>query len=175
MNIKVNKNMYLRIFIWICLILWLAGIFFLSSRPTDISLKDSAWFMEKLGITNSLEQGLDKDNQQIMNLQQYIRKKAHVILFAVLSILFFLSLYGYAGKSKKTALISFVFTVLYAVTDEIHQIFSKRGAQLRDVIVDARGAVWGLMIILIIFIIIENTPKLQLKLNKIYNFNLNKE
>lgn len=171
MSKKISKNIILRIFIWILTFLWMGGIFFLSSRPVDVSREDSAWFMEKIGLANSKEEGADTNNLQMMNLQTYIRKQAHLILFAGLSVLFFLSLYGYFGKSEKTALIAFILTTLYGATDEIHQIFSKRGAQIRDVLVDARGAVWGLMFMLVIFIIIENFPKLQRVLSKIYNFN----
>lgn len=171
MSKKFAKNTILRIFIWIITLLWMGGIFFLSSRPVDLSREDSAWLMEKIGLSSSKEEGIDTNNLQMMSLQTYIRKQAHLILFAGLSVLFFLSLYGYFGKSEKTALIAFILTTLYGATDEIHQIFSNRGAQIRDVIVDARGAVWGLMFMLVIFIIIENSPKLQRILNKIYNLN----
>lgn len=169
MNKSFAKNKILRIFIWILTLMWMGGIFFLSSRPIDLSREDSAWFMEKIGLANSKEEGADTNNLQMMNLQTYIRKQAHLILFAGLAVLFFLSLYGYFGRSEKTALIAFILTTLYGATDEFHQIFSKRGAQVRDILVDARGAVWGLMFMLVIFIIIENSPKLQEILNKIYD------
>ncbi len=171
MSKKFAKNMILRIFIWFITLVWMGGIFFLSSRPVEVSRNDSAWFMEKLGLAESLEEANDISNWQIMNIQIYIRKKAHIFLFFGLSVLIFLSLYGYYGKSEKTALISFILTTLYGASDEIHQIFSKRGASVSDVIVDARGAVWGLMYIIIIFIIIENNPKLEKLLNIIYNTN----
>lgn len=167
----IKKNMILRVCIWILTFIWLLGIFFLSSRPVDVSRQDSAWFMEKLGLTDSLEEGTDINNEEMMGLQQYIRKKAHIILFSILSILIFLSLYGYVGYSAKTALISFSLTTFYGATDEFHQIFSKRGAQIPDIIVDARGAVWGLMFVVTLFIIIENSKNLKANLNKIYNFN----
>lgn len=163
--------MILRVIIWIMTFIWLGGIFFLSSRPVDVSRSDSAWLMEKLGLVDSIEEAEDLSNQQAMNLQMFIRKKAHICLFAGLSMLIFLSLYGYIGKSEKTALISFILTTIYGATDEFHQIFSHRGAQVSDVIVDARGALWGLMAILVFFIIIENCIPLKDWLNNLYNFN----
>lgn len=166
-----TKNMILRIFIWVITILWMSGIFFLSSRPVELSRKDSAWLMEKLNLSESEEEGTDTNNQQMMSIQSYIRKKAHIFLFMGLSMLLFMSLYGYYGKSEKTALISFILTTIYGATDEFHQIFSKRGSQFSDILVDARGAVWGLMFMLVIFIVIENMPKLQSSLNNIYNLN----
>ncbi len=163
--------MILRVIIWLMTFIWLGGIFFLSSRPVEVSRGDSAWLMEKLGLVDSIEEAEDLGNQQAMGLQMFIRKKAHIFLFAGLSILIFLSLYGYTGESEKTALISFILTTIYGATDEFHQIFSHRGAQISDVIVDARGALWGLMAMLTIFIIIENCNPLKDWLNKLYNFN----
>jgi VanZ family protein len=131
-------------------------IYFFSSRPVEVSRQDSAWVIEKLNISHSQKSAMDVNNADMMNLQGYIRKKAHVFLYAGLAILFFLSLYDYVGEAGKTAFISFALATLYGATDEIHQIFTGRGAQVADVLVDARGAVWGLMCVLIIFIIVEN-------------------
>lgn len=166
---KLAKNMILRILIWILTILWMGGIFYMSSRPAELSRQDSAWVMEKLNIAESTEAATDTNNAKMMSLQMYIRKKAHVVLYAGLAVLIFLSLYGYIGKSDKTALASLILTTLYGATDEIHQIFTHRGAQFRDVLVDATGAVWGLMWVVTLFILIENTPKLKAFINRIYN------
>ena len=156
---KLSKTSIIRIIIWTMTITWMAGIFFLSSRPVEVSRNDSAWVMEKLKIADSKATAVDTNNNDMMSIQNYIRKKAHVLLYAGLAILMFLSLYGYVGKLEKTALISLILTTLYGATDEIHQIFSKRGAQFPDVLVDARGAVWGLMWVVIIFMILENSSK----------------
>lgn len=171
MSKSFKKNMILRVITWIMTFVWLGGIFFLSSRPVDVSRGDSAWLMEKLGLVDSVEEAEDTSNQQAMSLQTFIRKKAHICLFAGLSMLIFLSLYGYVGQSEKTALISFILTTIYGATDEFHQIFSNRGAQVSDIIVDARGALWGLMVMLVVFIIIENFPKLYNLIDRIYRLN----
>jgi VanZ family protein len=154
--------------IWLITFAWMGGIYFLSSRPVEVSRQDSAWVMEKLSIAETKETAVDTNNAKMMSMQMYIRKKAHVVLYAGLAILLFLSLYGYVGKSEKTALASLLLTTLYGATDEIHQIFTHRGAQVADVLVDARGAVWGLMCVLVVFVIIENSPKLKVLLNHIY-------
>ena len=60
-------------------------------------------------------------------------KTLHVIEYAILFILYYRAL-----KNKTAALL---LTLLYAVTDEIHQLFvPTREGRLRDVIIDAIGA-----------------------------------
>lgn len=167
------KNMILRIVVWLMTVLWMSGIFFLSSRPVDISRADSAWLMEKLGLVDSIEEAEDTTNAQAMSLQTFIRKKAHIFLFSALSMLIFASIYGYFGKVERTAIISWILTTIYGATDEIHQIFSKRGAMVSDVIVDSRGAVWGLMFMIVVFMIIENCSPLYQFIDKLYKLNPN--
>lgn len=60
-------------------------------------------------------------------------KTLHVIEYAILFVLY------YRALKNKTA--AFLLTLLYAVTDEIHQMFvPTREGRLRDVIIDAIGA-----------------------------------
>lgn len=163
-----RKNMIFRVLIWIVTIAWMGGIYFLSDRPVEQSLQDSSKVMEVLKLAPSVEEASDTNNAQMLNIQMFVRKQAHVMLYMGLAGLIFLSIYGYFGKSEKTALISFILTTLYGASDEIHQIFSNRGSQVRDVIIDARGAVWGICFALIVFIIIENIPKFREFVDKFY-------
>lgn len=163
-----RKNMIFRVLIWIVTIAWMGGIYFLSDRPVEQSLQDSSKVMEVLKLAPSVEEASNTNNVQMLNIQMFVRKQAHVMLYMGLAGLIFLSVYGYFGKSEKTALISFILTTLYGASDEIHQIFSNRGSQVRDVIIDARGAVWGICFALVVFIIIENIPKFGDFVDKFY-------
>ena len=40
-----------------------------------------------------------------------------------------------------------MFCLLYAASDEIHQIFSNRGASVKDVMIDFAGAVTGILLL----------------------------
>jgi VanZ family protein len=40
-----------------------------------------------------------------------------------------------------------VFCLLYAISDEVHQIFSNRGASAKDVVIDFAGAVTGILLL----------------------------
>lgn len=86
-----------------------------------------------------------------------VRKIAHVTEYAVLAILIWWARRGTAGAPKRHwhwphARFAFVIAVLYAVTDEIHQVFvPNRGPNFWDVVLDAGGAAFGLWLIWLFF------------------------
>lgn len=76
--------------------------------------------------------------------QFFIRKAAHMGEYAVLAML----LYAYMRQTKLShpLLMALAGAVLYACSDEIHQLFVPgRSGQLRDVGIDALGALLGLL------------------------------
>lgn len=82
---------------------------------------------------------------------KYTDKLVHAAVYLVLCLLFFYSL---KNQSKNVKLKRFaaefavLFTVLYGITDEIHQYFvPNRNCELSDWIADAAGAVIAYMII----------------------------
>ena len=71
-----------------------------------------------------------------------IRKMAHFSIFFALGTLSCWS--AYALRVKRFMITSFIFCVIYACTDEIHQFFSEgRGPAFRDVCIDSAGALLG--------------------------------
>lgn len=83
-----------------------------------------------------------------------IRKAAHVTEFAALAILFWRArrkprLDTTRPWNWKEAAFAFVFTVLYAASDEIHQSFvPTRTGCVADVFIDSIGAALGLLAVL---------------------------
>ena len=70
-----------------------------------------------------------------------IRKLAHMLEFGSLGALALLLLVSWPGKLLWRYAASLGFTLLYAATDELHQLFSSgRGAKLSDVAIDFAGA-----------------------------------
>ena len=78
-----------------------------------------------------------------------VRKTAHMAAYAVLFLLSYGTVYYYKNSlaEKWSRLVAYGWTVFYAVTDEIHQIFSGRGAMVTDVFVDALGALIGILLL----------------------------
>ena len=148
----------------IIVLLWMAVIFYNSSNNYVVSNEKS------FGVLNILRDGknivLDKDNKAGVNnndsklsksenqLHQtvkeenwniFIRKNAHAFEYIILAILVsnMLILHGMRGRD---AIIYIMFiSLLYAVTDEYHQLFVQgRGSLVSDVLIDFGGSLVGL-------------------------------
>ena len=75
-----------------------------------------------------------------------IRKLAHMSEFGILAILNYWACSYYPKVKKKLYVVAFGLTVLYAATDEFHQLFiADRSGNLIDVGVDATGALLALV------------------------------
>ncbi len=80
-------------------------------------------------------------------LSLIVRKAAHFTEYAVLAILLLkrFTLSDMAGKMN-IYLLAFALSAAAALVDEAIQIFSSRGASLRDVLIDSAGAAAALLI-----------------------------
>lgn len=93
------------------------------------------------------------------DLRFLVRKAAHATEYAVLAALWFAELQQLArtlaGASHmrgpaRTAVCAFALAVVYACTDEIHQLFvGGRAGQAADVLIDAAGALVGVALALL--------------------------
>lgn len=83
---------------------------------------------------------------------KFVRKAAHFCEFALLGflsagLLLWVSARKRAMKAWKTWVYPAAFTLLYAVSDEVHQMFTDRGARVTDVLIDFAGACFGILLI----------------------------
>jgi VanZ family protein len=123
---------------WIPVITWMCVIFFFSSRQKVV---------------------VSEDNQ----LNFLFFKTLHVLEYYMLYFLSFRAVkYTWRNHPKGMwCIVAFAITILYAVTDEVHQLFvPTREGRLRDVIIDAGGAALSFLTLWIIL------PKLPAKLLK---------
>ena len=97
---------------------------------------------------------------------RFVRKAAHFLEYALLGFLtsglvLFLRRHLFRRKPKrwKTWICPAVFCFLYAVTDEVHQIFSDRGASPTDVLIDTLGAIAGILLIQLIVLIASRAQR----------------
>lgn len=143
---KYRKNYIKRIICLIFVILWMITVFFFSEQNGDESSKISN------ETTKVIIQFSKKDSDSLVErLNPYIRKLAHYSLFTVGGILIYLLFKTFKIYRRKQVLYSLVFGILYACSDEIHQIFvPHRSAMIRDVIIDSLGVLTGITILMII-------------------------
>jgi VanZ family protein len=132
---------------WVAVFIWMILIFNLSAQPAYDSDNLSK------GITKSFEEtvvkiSLNKDSDYNINrMNHLVRKNAHFFIYLVLVTLVLNSLGRTGFKGLKGILIACGICFLYAVLDEIHQLFVPgRGAQIKDVFIDGFGVIVGMFI-----------------------------
>lgn len=90
----------------------------------------------------------------------FIRKAAHFSEFAALSFLLSNAVFA-TFNTKKAPVVAFPLSCVYAVTDELHQLFSDgRACSVKDMLIDSSGALLGAIIFsLMILIYIKNIER----------------
>lgn len=124
------------------LVLIMTAIFVFSSQPADESQKLSDGLLDRVEIYFGFLFELGGDPGKS------IRKYAHFMEYmsmGVFSALFFAELYISAPKRLfRTGIVSIALCVLYACSDEIHQLFVPgRACRAADVCTDGAGALIG--------------------------------
>lgn len=129
---------YFSIFL---VVFWMIIVFVLSAEPSQKSENTSGSFT-KIIFSNNIT------DQRIKELSFIIRKSAHFTLYTLGGMCICICVILNYKKSNKGYLISFVIGSVYAITDEVHQLFvAGRSGELRDVIIDSTGILIGVMII----------------------------
>lgn len=131
----------------ILVIIWMIIIFLFSNQNANESSKMSSGLIEKTIIT--LYEKSDNYNEEmktqiVEDYSFYVRKAAHFTEYLILGLLIlnYLSYFNY--QKKKTILLSLIICIIYAISDEVHQLFiDGRSAQFFDVLVDSVGSSCG--------------------------------
>lgn len=129
-------------------IMWMGVIFYMSNQPAEISSIHSGNtinIISKLPLLGNVMNYLTS-----INIGEFIvRKSAHMFSYCFLAILLFMSVYE--DNIKKTTIIAFLGTFLYACSDEFHQLFiSGRSGEFKDVIIDLTGGTIGILLTILI-------------------------
>ena len=135
-----DRDKIKKIISLILLILWCLLIFYFSNQVGDISRQSSSNFINLIN--------------KILNINLYnyeysvyiVRKLAHMFLYF---ILYLLSLnVCKCFKIKKYYLYSFIFCLIYSISDEVHQLFIfERSFGIIDVLFDMVGSFIGFILI----------------------------
>ncbi len=97
----------------------------------------------------------------VRKLHTPIRKLAHMAEFGSLATLVFLLLLTWQGKILWRYAASLGFALVYAATDELHQLFRDgRGSRFSDVLIDFTGAFIACTLLLIVVMIIRRRKRL---------------
>lgn len=146
-------------------LIWTIVIFYFSLQPAEVSREQSGEILVKAKLIS--EDEIQPENQEasragyIFNVQNLIRKTAHLIEYFVLGLLTCCGfLYNLLHKNMKKS-IYFKKNIIYglntlwvcilvAVCDELIQKFVPgRGPGVRDVVLDTIGAALGIAVVLL--------------------------
>lgn len=151
----------------IVLLILLFGTFYIifgfSSQDGEesggISSRVTEFILEKSNTYKNIEE--NRQDEIFERTEKIIRKIAHFSIYALVGFLLMGLVSTFKLKEKSRILISLILGVLYATSDEIHQLFSPgRSAQITDVYIDTLGVLVGIFVILL-FIKVFEKMKLQ--------------
>ena len=130
-----NRRLVIK---YISVAIWMLVIFLMSSEVAGTS---SARSDEIVRTIQSIGVSTPADL-----LTFVVRKAAHICAYFVLGILLFNLVKEYDLSVKKMIFISIAIAMLYACTDELHQMFVPgRSGEVRDVLIDTAGAAVGVV------------------------------
>lgn len=141
--------MYKKVISTFVLCLWMLLIFSLSAQPATASSELSGSVQEKLvqlvgKIAPKLAESIRNGDGVWEMLTTIVRKSAHFMLYLILGVLAVETAWAYDIREKRF-LLALILCFLYAVSDEVHQIFvSGRAGRAYDVLVDTLGALSGI-------------------------------
>lgn len=145
-----------RIILTTILILWIVLIFTFSHQNGTKSESTSDNFVEVIIDKVNLNMTEEEQDKFIIDTRVIVRKTAHFTIYFVLGILSYLTLKSY--NLKRAALFSIILTLIYAITDELHQLFiTDRSSSIIDVLIDFSGSLTGIAIMYLIFKLINKT------------------
>lgn len=130
---------------WIAAFSWMAVIFYLSHQPGSASSDLSSGVVAALlSFMDQVAPNLEFD---IEIFHTFVRKNAHFIAYFLLSLLSLNAWRSSGFRGLKQLGLGFGMSVLFAVTDEIHQLFiDGRSGEVRDVLIDSAGAGLGVVV-----------------------------
>lgn len=123
----------------------MAMIFCLSSQNAELSSQTSGSVIESVAdifYPGFSDMSAAEQGEIIAAFQFIARKTAHFSLYAVLGLLSFLSVISYRNlKYRFRIILSAGICLLYAASDEFHQLFvAGRSGEIRDICIDFSGS-----------------------------------
>lgn len=146
------KDKILYILPAICVMI---GIFYFSSQTAIQSAGLSSNITERILVAIQDLFHITSDSKQdsflFHMIEIIIRKAAHMAEYAILAVTVGYPLYIFGKRRWRLILWSEVISVIYAMTDEFHQLFVPgRSGQITDILIDGCGAFLGCIIFFLI-------------------------
>ncbi len=138
-----------KIILWVLVILVSAQIFSFSSDNSKDSSGKSGKITEYIvELIEDLPFFEDTDEFELREkCEVIIRKGAHFSIYLILALVVFELARSYNIKIRYCLVIAALYSLFYAISDEIHQLFvDGRSGEVKDVLIDFSGASFGLVV-----------------------------
>lgn len=155
---------YRKIIVPLSTVLWMSVIFWFSSAPAE----ESSYMSLSAGraaaqifIRDFEKWSIQEQDAFAEKIDYPIRKTAHAGEYAVLGMLMLgtVSLFR-VWENRRKEIAAWVLTVIYAATDEFHQLFVPgRSGQVSDVLLDSAGAAVGILLCAAIMCLIKRQTR----------------
>lgn len=138
----MKKTIIILMIIYYSFIIWS-----FSSHPADISAKESksitGIIYDKFAVNIEKFSDMGRD-MFVSKTDTIIRKCAHFTLFFIFALIISMYVNCFNKEAGVFLLVVFLTGVIFAVSDEVHQLFVPgRGCQMRDVLIDSNGVMAG--------------------------------
>lgn len=145
-----------RILSFLPAVTWMVLIFSFSAAPAVESSETSDGISYKIVKVMAALPFLDWEEEELEEkaetLHVPIRKAAHFSEYALLAVLWVIPLGCMTKTNKKRMIVALLLCIMYAVSDEIHQLFVPgRDGNIKDVLIDTAGAGFGIVVWRFIF------------------------
>ena len=116
-----------KIVLWILVVFWMGLIFYFSSFKGDESTEQSQGFLYNTigNIVEFFNKDISVEEKELI-IEKYdpiVRKVAHACVYMILAFLVCLLINCYNDKINKVIVLSLIFCIIYAISDEVHQTF----------------------------------------------------
>lgn len=159
----MKKIILIRIVSFVLLLAVMIAIFLFSAETSAESSETSGKVIVTIAkiLKPNFEELQPAEKEQFVgSLQSVTRTLAHFLIFAALGFFAANSLLTFKLNNKKRFLIAIAFSVVYALSDELHQHFVPgRAFQFSDLAVDTLGSCFGILIWLTLFYIAKKIYK----------------
>ena len=131
----------------ILLILWMGLIFSFSNQTGTSSSSLSTKVLTHIAITIDKDMTDEEIDEFVDKYSFIIRKVAHLTIYFILGILAYINLKEYMKVTPALVIYSIIFCLVYASTDEIHQLLvNGRSGNIYDVILDTCGSTLAILL-----------------------------
>ena len=144
MEIEAKRNNKRIIFLILALICMIT-IFLFSNENGEESQKTSDKALSDIVIDTTMNIFPSADRNKVFLIVNFIvRKGAHFTLYTIIGLIIFGFVNTYELELKDKIKLTIMLGIIYAISDEIHQIFvPARTGQIKDVFIDTLGISFG--------------------------------